>query len=361
MWKILVTTLLAVLLPLPDGDIIGLKGRVADAQIAGTPSSTFTSAVATSTYADNAGCYGPTFAIDGYSDNSGCKFFHSKATVPYPYLAATVKPNDGSVQITSVTLKSRCDANGWGHTQINLVIRAGLLPVDPTAAGYTGSSLLPAAAGTLCNTFTGTVAQCSTVTITCTAEIPTNVISVQLYTNGRNVHLMFEDLTYSTAALTTLATATSSSVYYCPYGDFSAYWGPAFAVDTLTSSRWYNFFHSCHETFPWLKVKLPGATTSTTDVTTVTLQTRCDANAWSCSVPNQINVEVRYGQVDIAAGKKGPLTENDYCGAKVGCDAAACQTHTITCDGGTKASHYITVQMLDATKTFLMLNEVTWA
>ena len=41
MWKILVITLLAVLLPLPDGDIIGLKGRVADAQIAGTPSSTF--------------------------------------------------------------------------------------------------------------------------------------------------------------------------------------------------------------------------------------------------------------------------------------------------------------------------------
>merc|ERR1712020_327393 len=330
-----------------------------DAQTAGTAKAPFSSATATTTYANNDNCYGPKFAIDGYSDSSGCNFFHSKATVPYPYLAATI--NALGQSITSVTLKSRCDANGWGHTQINLVVRAGLLPIDPTAAGYTGSTLLPAASGTLCNTFTGTVAQCSTVTINCAAAITTNVITVQLYTNGRNVHLMFEDLTYSTAALTTLATATSSSVYYCPYGDFSAYWGPAFAVDTLTSSRWYNFFHSCHETFPWLKVKLPGATSSTTDVTTVTLQTRCDANAWSCSVPNQINVEVRYGQVDIAAGKRGQLTENDLCGRKVGCDAAACQTHTITCDGGTKASHYITVQMLDATKTFLMLNEVTWA
>merc|ERR1712020_473301 len=265
-----------------------------DAQTAGTAKAPFSSATATTTYANNDNCYGPKFAIDGYSDSSGCNFFHSKATVPYPYLAATI--NALGQSITSVTLKSRCDANGWGHTQINLVVRAGLLPIDPTAAGYTGSTLLPAASGTLCNTFTGTVAQCSTVTINCAAAITTNVITVQLYTNGRNVHLMFEDLTYST-----------------------------------------------------------------TDVTTVTLQTRCDANAWSCSVPNQINVEVRYGQVDIAAGKRGQLTENDLCGRKVGCDAAACQTHTITCDGGTKASHYITVQMLDATKTFLMLNEVTWA
>ena len=79
------------------------------------------SAVATSTYADNDGCYGPKFAIDGYSDSTGCNFFHSKATVPYPYLAATI--NALGQSITSVTLKSRCDANGWGHTQINLVVR----------------------------------------------------------------------------------------------------------------------------------------------------------------------------------------------------------------------------------------------
>ena len=67
--------------------------------------------------------YGPTFAIDGYSDYSNRNFFHSKATVPYPFLAATIKPNDGTVKISSVTLKSRCDANGWGHTQFTLVIR----------------------------------------------------------------------------------------------------------------------------------------------------------------------------------------------------------------------------------------------
>ena len=60
---------------------------------------------------------------------------------------------------------------------------------------------------TLCGTFTGTVAQCSTVTIPCAATLTdATVITVQLYTNGRNVHLMFEDLTVSTTALTAAAT-----------------------------------------------------------------------------------------------------------------------------------------------------------
>ena len=77
------------------------------------------SATATSTYANNAGCYGPQYAIDGYSDYTGCKFFHSKATVPYPYLAAVM----GATNVVSVTLKSRCDANGWGHTQFTAVVR----------------------------------------------------------------------------------------------------------------------------------------------------------------------------------------------------------------------------------------------
>ena len=60
---------------------------------------------------------------------------------------------------------------------------------------------------TLCGTFTGTVAQCSTVTIPCAASLTdATVITVQLYTNGQNVHLMFEDLTVSTTALTAAAT-----------------------------------------------------------------------------------------------------------------------------------------------------------
>ena len=77
------------------------------------------SATATSTYADNAGCYGPTFVIDGYSDRTGCRFFHSKATVPYPYVATVM----AATNVNSVTLKSRCDANGWGHTQFTVVVR----------------------------------------------------------------------------------------------------------------------------------------------------------------------------------------------------------------------------------------------
>ena len=76
-------------------------------------------ATATSTYADNAGCYGPTYVIDGYSDRTGCRFFHSKATVPYPYVAAVMS----ATNVNSVTLKSRCDANGWGHTQFTVVVR----------------------------------------------------------------------------------------------------------------------------------------------------------------------------------------------------------------------------------------------
>jgi len=331
-----------------------------DAQTAGVAKSPFTGTpLATSTYANNAGCYGPIFAVDGYSDYSGCNFFHSKATVPYPFLAATMTA--ASAQgMTSVTLKSRCDANGWGHTQFTVVVRAGTTPVIPGTPGNTGSSLLTA--NTLCGSYTGTVAQCSTVTIPCAAAVTAlnpgpSILTVQLYTNGAsNVHLMFEDVTVSTTAATTV---TSSSVYYQQYGNFAAYWGPAFATDGAQSSTWYNLFHSAHESFPWLQIQLPAAV----PITTVTLRSRCDANAWSCSVPNNINVEVRISATAIAAtGFKGQLTNGQQCGTKIGCDASSCTTHTITCTGGPVASmQYISVQMLDSTNTFLMLDEVTWA
>ena len=89
--------------------------------------------------------------------------------------------------------------------------------------------------------------------------------------------------------------AISSSVYYNRYGDFSAYWGPAFAIDSAQSSTWYGMFHSAYETYPWMQIALPAAAT----VTTVTLRSRCDANAWSCSVPNSITVEVGHVHVQI--------------------------------------------------------------
>jgi len=322
-----------------------------DAQTAGVAKSPFTAATATSTYADNAGCYGPTYVIDGYSDRTGCRFFHSKATVPYPYVAAVMS----ATNVNSVTLKSRCDANGWGHTQFTVVVSAGTTAVIAPATN-TGSSLLTQ--NTLCGSFTGRVAQCSDLKINCASQISSaTVLTVQLYTNGRNVHLMFEDITVGTTAA---GSATSSSVYYNRYGDFSAYWGPAFAIDGAQSSTWYNLFHSAHEPYPWLKIMLPGATGTDTTVNSVTLRSRCDANAWSCSVPNNINVEVRAGKTDVAAGFRGQITSNTQCGVKVGCDASACQTHKITCPSAI-ASHYITVQMLDATNTFLMLDEVSWA
>jgi len=329
-----------------------------DAQTAGVAKSPFTGTpLSTSTYANNAGCYGPIFAVDGYSDYSGCNFFHSRATVPYPFLQATMTAAS-ALGMTSVTLKSRCDANGWGHTQFTVVVRAGTTAVIP---GITNSGTSLITQNTECGSFTGTVAQCSTVTIPCAAGVTAlnpgpSVLTVQLYTNGRsNVHLMFEDITVSTTAATT---TTSSSVYYEQYGNFAAYWGPAFAVDGAQSNRWYYLFHSAHESFPWMQIKLPAAAT----VTTVTLRSRCDANAWSCSVPNTINVEVRGSATEIAAtGFKGQLTGGLPCGTKVGCDASACTTHTITCAVPLPATQYITVQMLDATNTFLMLDEVTWA
>ena len=86
------------------------------------------SATASSTYADNDGCYGPKFGIDGYSDTTGCNFFHSKATGGYPWYYALFNPTAfpaGTLgqTVKTVTLKSRCDANGWGHTQFTLVVR----------------------------------------------------------------------------------------------------------------------------------------------------------------------------------------------------------------------------------------------
>ena len=57
-----------------------------------------------------------------------------------------------------------------------------------------------------CGTYTGTVAQCSTVEIKCAATTTTapTCLTVQLWTNGAsNVHLMFEDITPSFAATAT--------------------------------------------------------------------------------------------------------------------------------------------------------------
>ena len=72
----------------------------------------------------------------------------------------------------------------------------------------TGSSLLTQ--NTLCGSFTGRVAQCSDVTITCASAITSaSVLTVQLYTNGRNVHLMFEDMTIS-------STASASGIHTVP-------------------------------------------------------------------------------------------------------------------------------------------------
>merc|ERR1711993_155044 len=174
---------------------------------------------------------------------------------------------DGSSQVSSVTLKSRCDANGWGHTQFTVEVQVGTgAPCLAPILG-TGSARLSGIANQVtCGTYTGTVAQCSTVEIKCAAA------------------------------------------------------------------------------------------------TTVTLRSRCDANAWSCSVPNSITVEVRVGTSAIAtAGQKGQLTGGQTCGLKTGCDASACTTHTITCAPALASATHITVQMLDATNTFLMLDEVTWA
>ena len=57
-----------------------------------------------------------------------------------------------------------------------------------------------------CGTYTGTVAQCSTVEIKCAATTTTapTCLTVQLWTNGAsNVHLMFEDVTVSATASAT--------------------------------------------------------------------------------------------------------------------------------------------------------------
>jgi len=318
-----------------------------EAATAGTALAPFTSATATSTYANNAGCYGVKFAIDGYSDNTGCNFFHSAGTEGYPYVSAVMS----ATNVNSVSLKSRCDANGWGHTQFTIVVRAGTTTVTAPTTNA-GTSLLTQ--NTLCGSFTGTVAQCSTLKINCASAIASaTVLTVQLYINGQNVHLMFEDITVGT---TSSATAISSSSYL----NYSPYWGPQFAIDGAQSSSSIMMYHSGYETYPWIKITLPGATGTDTTVNSVTLRSRCDANAWSCSVPNNINVEVRAGKTDVASGFKGQITSNTQCGTKTGCDASACTTHTITCASAI-ASHYITVQMLDATNTFLMLDEVTWA
>lgn len=328
-----------------------------DAQTAGVAKTPFLKAYASSTYANNDGCWGAKFAIDGYSDSSHCNFFHSKATGGYPWLEAVIAPGN---KVYAATLKSRCDANGWGHTQFTVVVRVG---TTANGAGTAATSLFTTKPENLCGSFTGRVGQCQTITINCEAAAyaaDSTVLSVQLYTNGGNVHLMFEDIEITTAAATT-NTATSSSVYYCPYGDFSAYWGPNFAIDGKQSSTWYGMFHSCHETYPWLQIALPAAAT----VTSVTLRSRCDANAWSSSVPNNINVEVRTSATALASTFRGQITGSnpavsEVCNTKIGPDASACMTHKLTC-AAALSRQYVTVQMLDATKTFLMLDEVTIA
>ena len=71
----------------------------------------------------------------------------------------------------------------------------------------TGSARLSGIANQVtCGTYTGTVAQCSTVEIKCAATTTTapTCLTVQLWTNGAsNVHLMFEDVTVSATSSAT--------------------------------------------------------------------------------------------------------------------------------------------------------------
>ena len=78
-------------------------------------------ATASSTYDNNDADYGPKFAVDGYSDTTGRNFFHSTNAGGYPWLAAVIGPT--AQDVVSVTLKSRCDADGWGNNSFTLVVR----------------------------------------------------------------------------------------------------------------------------------------------------------------------------------------------------------------------------------------------
>ena len=65
--------------------------------------------------------------------------------------------------------------------------------------------------------------------------------------------------------------ATSSSTY-------SASYGPTYAIDGYYDYSNANFFHSGHETYPWLDAEM-----AATSVAKVTLKSRCDAPGWSHS------------------------------------------------------------------------------
>ena len=78
------------------------------------------SALASSEYTwSNGGCYGATYAIDGYSDYSNCRFFHSRYE-SYPWLAATMT---AAQTVASVTIKSRCDASTIGGRSFTWTVR----------------------------------------------------------------------------------------------------------------------------------------------------------------------------------------------------------------------------------------------
>ena len=75
-------------------------------------------------------------------------------------------------------------------------------------------------------------------------------------------------------------------------------------------------------------------------------------------------LQVRGGAAATTA--KGQITANKLCGQKTGYDASSCMTHKITCGGmcgggAIPLVTYITVQWVEATSTYLMLDEVTWA
>jgi len=155
----------------------------------------------------------------------------------------------------------------------------------------------------------------------------------------------------ATAAYT--CTVSSSTCYGAFYGsNLCTWWGPSFAADR-TIQWWtpYFFFHSNYEAYPWYQIMLSGADAT---VTSVVMQTRCDAHAWW----HAQTVEIRHklAAITTTAMNIGGLvgyqpigtsdTASTVCNTIASWYIAQCARVTATCLSTATKSQYLTIQQL---------------
>ena len=129
--------------------------------------------------------------------------------------------------------------------------------------------------------------------------------------------------------------------------EFRSIYGPEYAIDGEVVTGNGYFFHSAEEAYPWLELDLGRIST----VTGLTIYNRVN-----CCGERLRNLQIRAGSVPVPEGHKGEWTGNKKVAFFPGPGTNG-GIYSIPFDEKISA-RYITLQIMDRSKTVLQINEV---